>query len=149
MLRLFLNKFIIPVVRIDYDIQRATGYQVSVFAMCSWEKKIYQANSAETLIVFFLRVAVIQRRKVRRTVFRNLRSVSVKTVKYRKAKIPVSFVYPDCVFESPPICPRTRLETSNALSQLVQTQYFPSAIFGNCSAQSFDLLALSRLSGVS
>ena len=57
--------------------------------------------------MFFLRVAVIQLRKVRRAIFRNLCSVSVKTVKNRKAKIPVSFVYPDGVFKSPPICPRT------------------------------------------
>ena len=40
LLRLFLNKFIIPVVRIDYDThsgkyQRATRYQVSVLVMCS------------------------------------------------------------------------------------------------------------------
>ena len=37
----------------------------------------------------FLRVVVIQQRKVRRTGFQNLCSVGVKTGKDRKAKIPV------------------------------------------------------------
>ena len=65
--------------------------------------------------MFFLRVAVIQRRNVRRTVFRNLCNVSVKTVKHRKAKIPVSFVYRTVFLSLHPFVPGHCLQEKHAV----------------------------------
>ena len=54
----------------------------------------------------FLRVVEIQRRKVRQY-SKICVTLLFKTSKLSESEIPVQFVYPDSVFESPPICPRT------------------------------------------
>ena len=109
MLRLFLNKFIFAFVRVDCGIhsgkyRRATVYQVFVFEACAREKKSSVGDAHRV----FLRVVEIQRRKVRQY-SKICVTLLFKTSKLSESEIPVQFVYPDSVFESPPICPRTNI----------------------------------------
>ena len=62
----------------------------------------------------FLRVVEIQRRKVRQY-SKICVTLLFKTSKLSESEIPVQFVYPDSVFESPPICPRTLFARKHAV----------------------------------
>ena len=84
-------------IRANTDVPRYIRFR---FEACAREKKSSVGDAHRV----FLRVVEIQRRKVRQY-SKICVTLLFKTSKLSESEIPVQFVYPDSVFESPPICP--------------------------------------------